>query len=574
MGLKKYKPYIIVLILAFACWVGVIPEQASAHAYVVSSSPASGEVLEKSPDSIFVQFDEEIEPAFYSLQVLSPSGERLDKKDASIDPSRPDRLVAGLAPGLTDGIYTIKWKVVSSDGHPVSGTFAFQIGDPGSGSGPVVTPDNQVPSPEWSLLLIRWLWYAGMTLSTGTLLFQLVLLPRSARNNGLPSTTQRSKLLLNLGIVLAAAGIIASLPQQTASNAGVTWTSALSADLIRETLQNTSFGTIWKIQLALLALLAVASLLWMRMGSIQQPRDTGIRLAGWAAWAALVFSQGLLLAKAFIGHAAAEEGKALAVTADYLHLSAASLWLGGLLAIIFLLPAAAPKSASAEEGAPGQCPVAYWQAIGRFSAVASASVAVLLISGIYGTAIHLPSLEALYQTGYGLALLAKIVVFLFMLVLAFRGFLRGRRRSRPLGRGVWAELGLGFIALALAAVLANQPPPSTAGAGLPAPLEATVQGHKITLEVTPRTIGKNHFAIKLEGPDGKPTDQVEQVTLSLTSLEMDMGVVEVVIPGGSPELEADGIITMGGDWNVQVHILLKSLESLDHDFTLHVDSTS
>lgn len=571
MRLKKYKSYVIVLILALACWAAVIPEHASAHAYVVSSSPSSGEVLEKSPESIFIQFDEEIEPAFYSLQVLSPSGERLDKKDAAIDPSRPDRLVAGLTPGLVDGIYTIKWKVVSSDGHPVSGTLAFQIGNPGAGSVPIVTSDNQVPSPEWSLLLIRWLWYAGMTLTTGTLLFQRFLLPRSARINGIPFKTKRSKLLLNLGIVLAATGIIASLPQQSASNAGVSWTSALSADLISETLQYTGFGTIWKIQLALLALLAFASLLWMRIGNIRHPRETDIRLSVYAAWAAMAFSQGLMLSKAFIGHAAAAEGKALAVTADYLHLSAASLWLGGLLAIVFLLPEAAAKASSPEEVASGQRPLAYWQAVSRFSALASASVAVLLISGIYGTVIHIPSLSALFQTGYGLALLAKIAVFLFMLGLAFTGFLRGRRRSRPLGRGVWVELALGFIVLALAAVLANQPPPSTA-AGLPDRLEATVQGHKITLEVTPRTIGKNHFAIKLQDPDGKPMEQVEQVTLSLTSLEMDMGLIEVVMPGGSSELEADGIITMGGDWNVQVHILLKSLESLDHDFTLHVDS--
>ncbi len=573
MNLKKYQLYILILVLAFTCWAAVIPSHASAHAYVVSSSPASGEVLEKSPESIFVQFDEEIEPAFFSLQVLSPSGERLDKGDATIAPGHPDRLVGGLNPGLTDGFYTIKWKVVSSDGHPVTGTIVFQIGSPVAGSGPIVLPDNPELAPEWSLLLIRWLWYAGMTLSSGVLLFQLVLLPRSGSPTPGAWNSQRSKFLLNLGITLAGAGIIASLPQQTASNAGVPWTSGLRADLLRETLQYTGFGAIWKIQVALLALLAVASLLWMRSGNLRPPRDAGNRLGAGAAWAAFAFSQGLLLSKAFIGHAAAEERKALAVAADYLHLSAASLWLGGLVAIVFLLPEVVARAASIDEAVSVKRPPGYWQAVSRFSVLASASVAVLLISGIYGSIIHVPSLDALFHTRYGFALLAKAAVFLLMLGLALTGFLRGRRRTRHLGRAVWIELSLGLIVLVIAAFLANQPPPLSAVGPPEDRLEASIQGHKIALEVSPRTIGKNHFTVELQDAKGTPLENVEQVTLSLTSMEMDMGVIEVVIPGGSPPFAADGMITMGGDWNVHVHILLKSLDTLDTNFTLHVDST-
>ncbi|MMZ70089.1 hypothetical protein D1872_330510 [compost metagenome] len=50
---------------------------------------------------------------------------------------------------------------------------------------------------------------------------------------------------------------------------------------------------------------------------------------------------------------------------------------------------------------------------------------------------------------------------------------------------------------------------------------------------------------------------------------MDMGTIEVVLPRAHPE--GRGLITMEGNWNVRVHILLKSLDTMDHDFTLKVD---
>ncbi|MED4959605.1 copper resistance protein, partial [Paenibacillus macerans] len=102
-------------------------------------------------------------------------------------------------------------------------------------------------------------------------------------------------------------------------------------------------------------------------------------------------------------------------------------------------------------------------------------------------------------------------------------------------------------------------------------------GSRVTINITPNLVGVNTFRTEIVGSDGQPRRDIEQVTLTLTSKEMDMGAVEIGFPGqqfGSdpPEAKADGIITMGGRWNVHVHILLKSLDALDYDMELRVGS--
>ncbi|MNW51647.1 hypothetical protein D3C74_291360 [compost metagenome] len=91
----------------------------------------------------------------------------------------------------------------------------------------------------------------------------------------------------------------------------------------------------------------------------------------------------------------------------------------------------------------------------------------------------------------------------------------------------------------------------------------------MTIYVTPNVVGTNLFQVYVHGPDGNLRNDVEQVTLELTSKEMDMGKTEIIFPGDSPP-EARELMTMGGRWNVHVHILTKSLDRYDYDTELTV----
>lgn len=573
-------PLLLIGIFSVFCYSGL----ASAHATVTSSSPAANEILASPPEEVSITFNESIEQAFYSIIITGPDGRRADQGDAAIDSEHPNRLVASLKNNLPNGIYSMKWKAVSSDGHAISGTIPFGIGAEGSGYA-VHTPagdDNVLPRA--GLLIIRWLFYIGLSLCIGTIFFRLLLLPAGARTlRGSSSLEQRSLLLLYLGLACTVVGVLFSLPQQTASDAGVSWLQAWDLDLLQETLRFTSFGQIWTWQVIQVMLLAVfiMGLCYTISGTEQdEPHDNVMKLMEkdpskasdraisrfigqehlWS-WLVLIACIGLMVAKAFIGHAATTSHKLMAISADFIHLLTAAIWLGGILAIAFLLPAVRRHTEQSDSLRP-----LYWGTIRRFSLLASLCVLLLLLTGVYGSLLHIPTLHALWNTPYGLVLLAKFALMLLMLAFALSAFLRGRKRSRPLGRGVWYEFCLGAVVLVLAAVLGNLPSASSSPG--PAVLQTTTEdGYRITLKVSPNRLGENHFSLEVQDASGTKLNNIEQATLSLTSREMDMGVIQIEMPGSSP-LEADEMITMGGEWNIRIHILLSTLDSIDHDFIL------
>lgn len=551
--------------VAVACAVFLVlaPASVFAHAYVVSSNPAANEVLDSSPIEMVIDFNEPIEAGFHELAVIGPNGDNVADGEARIDPDKPSRLTVAIQQSLPEGLYTAKWNAVSGDGHAISGTIPFQIGKAASNGGFPVHPSAEGDSslPDWSLLLVRWLFYGGMAGYLGAVVFHGWLLPRPD-NTWSQRLRRRSRTVWLAGFIAASAGILLSLPQQTASDAGGGWREAFDPGLWRQTLVYTTFGEIWKIQLLLLGGWLLWTLFLLRVSRGTRPHR--LPLAG-----ALLIGLCLLLSKAFIGHAATAEPKAIAVTADFLHLAASLIWIGGVGAIAFLLPAAAQPAAKSENrpSEPSPNPV-YWRTIRRFSMLASFMVAILLASGVYGSLLHVPTLYSLTHTAYGQVLLAKIALTVICLLLGGLSFLRGQRADKPLNAGVWTEFGVGLAALVLAAVLANLP--TAAASPGPAVLTKLLEdGTKVTIGITPNTAGTNTFQVSVRGPDGQPRSDVEQVTLALTSKEMDMGTLEIVFPGGSPP-EVRELITMGGRWNVHVHILTKSLDRYDYDTELRV----
>lgn len=564
MKLFLYKR---VLLAAAACSLLLMlaPASAFAHAYVVSSNPAANEALDTSPVEFVIDFNEPLEQGFHELAIIGPSGDNVADREARIDPDTPYRLTVTLQPNLPEGLYTAKWKVVSGDGHAISGTIPFQIGREDTSSEPPVhpTPDGGNSFPSWSLLLVRWLFYAGAAGYLGAVVFHAWLLPRLDANWP-ERLKRRSRTVWTAGFIASSAGILLSLPQQTASDAGGGWRDAFDPGLWRQTLVYTTFGEIWTVQLLLLGGWLLWTLFLLRASRITRPGH--FPLVG-----ALLFALALLFSKAFIGHAATAEPRGFAVKADFLHLAAGLIWLGGVGALAFLLPAAAPPAVQGKTRTldPEQHSL-YWRAIRRFSALAFWMVALLLGTGVYSSLLHVPTPYSLTHTAYGRVLLAKIALTAVCLLLGGWSFLRGRRAVKPLNAGIWTELGAGLMVLVLAAVLANLPT-ATASPG-PASLTHRLEdGTKVTIRITPNAVGTNAFQVTINGPDGHPRGDVEQVTLELTSKEMDMGTTEILFPGSSPP-KVHELITMGGRWNVHVHILTESLDRFDFDAELTVGS--
>src|SRR5262249_6329967 len=105
-----------------------VPAAASAHATLLGTVPARGAQLEQAPPQVELRFDEAVEAAFGSLKVFDGNGTPVHTGAAT---SRGTRVAVKLPPDLKDGTYTATYRVISADGHPVSGGFVFSIGEAG-----------------------------------------------------------------------------------------------------------------------------------------------------------------------------------------------------------------------------------------------------------------------------------------------------------------------------------------------------------------------------------------------------------------------------------------------------------
>jgi hypothetical protein len=99
---------------------------ASAHSELLESNPASGAVLDEAPRNVELTFGEEVQSQGSGIVVKGPSGQRYDDP-ASFAVDRNVATVDLQRDGLVDGRYTVSYRVVSADGHIVSGSYDFRL---------------------------------------------------------------------------------------------------------------------------------------------------------------------------------------------------------------------------------------------------------------------------------------------------------------------------------------------------------------------------------------------------------------------------------------------------------------
>jgi putative copper resistance protein D len=267
---------------------------------------------------------------------------------------------------------------------------------------------------------------------------------------------QRRIVRWSVGLVLVAlgAGLIALL-HQAAVVSGRSAAALEPASLIAVVLE-THAGRIWLARQGLLVL--VAGFVWLA------PRAVS-RLDWLAGRGELVLLSALALGLlATAGHAAAVTPDATgAVAIDAVHLLATGIWIGGLL------PLGALLAVSARDDGADSRPYAVLAAR-RFSRLALACVAVLVLSGVTNAIIQIGSVPALVGTTYGRLLLVKLALLLPILLIG--GLNRrvliprlsgdaatvGRPAMRDLGRHVVLEAALALALLVVVATMSVTPP--------------------------------------------------------------------------------------------------------------------
>jgi copper resistance protein C len=111
--------------------VGIIPllfslatGEAAAHAFLDHAEPRVGNKVATAPREVTLWFTQKLEPAFSTITVTNPAGQRVDTGKTRVS---GDQMSVSLRSGGA-GTYRVNWRVLSVDTHTTDGNFTFQVG--------------------------------------------------------------------------------------------------------------------------------------------------------------------------------------------------------------------------------------------------------------------------------------------------------------------------------------------------------------------------------------------------------------------------------------------------------------
>jgi copper transport protein len=547
---------VLVAALAFAA-------SASAHAYLVKTAPVASGVLDSPPGQVALTFDEAVEPRFAIISVTDASGHQQTSGHVARSPANPDTIVVPLRAHLPEGWYLVYWRAISVDGHPVQGAFTYAVGpNPG--------PAPQFPVPHLSataktpqLLITRWLVF-GLTMSAiGLLALRLLIARPLVRRR--PGTSLRP---ISVAFLIASVlGLIAIPVYLDFAIANDSLRSVFDLGALVPLYRVTAFGRGYMDLELCFALFCLAGWVALWLDRPERERRSVAELAAGAG--ALLAAAAVLLIPGTVGHAGQTSPRGLSIALDFVHLIAGSLWLGGLLGLLVLWSALA-----ADERARSLSVV-----VPRFSNVALVSVIVLFATGTGATIVHMPTLNALWQTGYGVAILVKAGLLAAAILLGAVNLLRTKPRlaasearpmlgepaARLLRRTTSGEVLLVGGAVFTAAVLSSlaPPPPSfalqnhAAARVGPGRVLRTVQANGYTLQVivSPnKAAAPDSFALRITR-SGHPV-RGAIVTLAFNHLEMEMPQQQYQLKEVSPGLYSRSApaLVMVGKWGLSYQV--------------------
>ena len=562
-------------LLAGLCLALLVPAApASAHAALVSTTPEQGSVVGSSPTKVTLTFNEPVRMLPGKTQVIAPDGKRINTGDPvatggtlSLEVRVADRPL---------GTYLVSYRIISADGHPLSGGFMFSVGAP-SQTAPSALDDD--PAVGVLMAIAKYAGYVGLTFVVGPLLFLAVLWPRR-------TPTRRPMRLVWVGLGLVGLSTLGTFWLQApyASGAGP---FDVSVGELREVAVS-SFGLWSAVRLAVLV--AVVALLRVH-SPVRAPFPVRVRaralvgaggppvvapLPAQVAVRRSPFPLALLGAAGLLtwpltGHAAASPVPPVSAVADAVHLASMAVWLGGLVTLVgFVL-----REGWADRRVLGVI-LPVWS---RWAAVA---VCWLVLGGVVQAVIEIGGVGALFDTRYGQLILVKVGLLGVVLAVAFFSRrLVTRRSPARLGRLVAAELGLAAVVLVASSMLVQTTPGRSAGIEAEAAAEAvgfstTLNSpiYSVQFEIFPVQIGENNtLHAFVYTPAGKPVEVAEwKVTAALPEKGIPPVPNAVVSIRGNQGI---GAVTFPypGKWDLSLTIRLDDLNQATVKTTVDVPAS-
>jgi copper transport protein len=441
---RSFRAATIFLALGLGAAVAQAATMALLHATLLRSTPAANSHLTSPPETIRLVFSEEIVPELSQITLVRPDGSSIQLKVAN-DPHNVHVLVGTVTPAVPNGRYKVDWRVLSADGHPVGGSYTFSVegtGNTAPSNGTVVLPSTVTPTPSRDSTasdsaasaaslpepemkpvpvlasLFRGLGLGAFMTGVGVLFFGAT--SRERRHLAPRTLIVRA---IAIGTVLLVAHLVAWLNHVSPSG-------SLNADFLGPALGSTiGRAELLRVVLALLTLWAIA------LARRDMP--------------ALILGGACLVVSGAIGHPAAIDPY-WTIPAKILHLIAGSIWIGGLVWLVWL--ARCNDDACRIEAR-------------RVSSVALISVIVIVLSGLLQSFFFLNTPSDLIHSQYGRLVLAKMIGLTILIVFgAYNRYgllpqLDATDGPKRLSRSVKMEIAVLTMIILIGGFLAYEPTP-------------------------------------------------------------------------------------------------------------------
>ena len=519
---------------------------AFAHAILQESTPSNNSVVRTSPKTVSLRFNEAVETAFGSIRVYNCAGGRVDSGKI-LRPTK-DSVAVTIDRTLARGTYTVTWRVISADSHPVAGAFVFNVKKANAGSCKQVFGAKTPGTVDALFKFARGLDFALLLLVVGGAIALAVVL-RSAASE-LRTRLFRILAGLSFGLVVAAALCIVL---QGAVAGGFGLGEAFRWDTIHSVLQ-TRFGRAFLWQIGVAIVVGALALLASRSRKLE-----------------LLPLLALLLLPTVSAAGHARTSGALAIFLDVFHIAAASTWVGGLaFTILGLLLAGEDRWPLASRAVP------------RFSLLAVVSVATLIVAGSLRGYQEVKAFHGLWDTTYGRLLLVKIALVLPLLALgAYNNRYAVPRLKKQIAsvveqrrflRAAGMELAIMAIIVGVTAVLVTEPP---AKASVTAAKYATdtvpIGPLEVNYLIDPAKTGPNVIHLYFFKTTGQPAN-VDDAKLSATLPSKSLGPLRIPLTRIVPShyTTSAGVFPEAGDWQVTFEIRKGQFQSFTQTVTVPI----
>jgi copper transport protein len=406
-------PFTIIFIIMFSSTLVVVfPNgipKSYAHAFTIKSDPSASQSLPTPPSKVDVYFSEPVDTRYSTINVLDASGKQVDNKDPRNINGDPASLSVTLHSGLKDGVYTVSTKVLSAtDGHVVDNAFVFGIGEA------TTIPSQASTSGSQSQLYIpnaiaRFPAYIGQVLVVGAAFATLWLWRPISKISWLKDTLTpvRNRIDRSLIILMVIGSVILVV-----SDFGIIYVQAKDIGTGISQAIGTKFGSVWAVRtIESFILLAISLGIYLR--KVWRKRELITPPSKGEITSLLVIGLTILATTTLIGHGATS-GQLLPIAIDFIHNLAASLWIGGVIYLAFIVAPKLRQATTLEENVKASVLSIL---IPRFSTVPVTILGVIVVTGPFLLYFIESNLDLTLASLYGKWLIIKLLLAAVMIAI-------------------------------------------------------------------------------------------------------------------------------------------------------------